>query len=89
MTGASMGEAETGKDSRDASEGGQWKEAHGFHFLENGIGPVGAAPVIAVEPHHSDDFLDFDHAEGSDSRRYFFAPDAVRDSWAALLDRYV
>lgn len=46
MTGTAVGEAETCKDSIDASGGRQWTDPHGFHFLEYGIGPVGSAPVI-------------------------------------------
>lgn len=63
MTGATVGQAETGKDSSYGSEGGQWPDFHGFNFLEYGIGPVRIAPVIAVQPHHCDDFLDFNLAE--------------------------
>ena len=63
MTGATVGQAETGKDSSYASEGRQWPDFHGFHFLEYGIGPVRIAPVIAGQPHHCDDFLDFNLAE--------------------------
>lgn len=70
MTGASVREAETSKDSSDASEGGQWTYPHGLHCLEYGIGPVGAAPVIAVEPNHCDDFLDFNLAERYAVHRY-------------------
>lgn len=40
-------------------------DSHGFHFLEYGIGPVSAAPVIAVEPYQCNDFLDFNLAERS------------------------
>ena len=63
MTGATVGQAEAGKDLRDASGGRQWTDLHGFHFLEYGIGPVRAAPVIEVEPHQCDDFFDFNLAE--------------------------
>jgi len=70
MTGATVGQAEPGKDSSDASGGRQWMDSHGFHFLEYGIGPVGAAPVIAVEPNHCDDFLDFNLAERCAVHRY-------------------
>ena len=70
MTGTAVGEAETGKDSSDASGGRQWTDPPGFHFLEYGIGPVGAAPVIEAEPCHCDDFLDFNLAERSVVHRY-------------------
>jgi hypothetical protein len=63
MAGASVGKAETGKDSSDASWGRQWIYPYGFHFPEYGLGPVGAAPVIQVESYHRDDFLDFSFAE--------------------------
>ena len=63
MTGVTVGQAETGKDSSYGSEGGQRPDFHGFNFLEYGIGPVRIAPVIAVQPHHCDDFLDFNLAE--------------------------
>ena len=63
MSGTAVGKTETGKDSSDGSEGRQWTDSRGFHFLEYGIGPVGAAPVIAIEPRHCDDFFDFNLAE--------------------------
>jgi len=70
VAGTAVGEAETGKDSSDASGGRQWTDPHGFDFLEYGIGPVSAAPVIEVEPHQSDDFLDFNLAERCAAHRY-------------------
>ena len=70
MPGASVREAEPGKDSSDASGGRQWMNSHGFHFLEYGIDAVRAAPVIAVEPDHCDDFLDFNLAERCAAYRY-------------------
>ena len=70
MTGTAVGEAETGKDSNDASGGRQWMDPHGFHSLEYGIGPVRAAPVIEVEPYQCDDFLDFNLAERCSAHRY-------------------
>ena len=70
MTGASVREAQTGKDSSDASGGRQWMDTHGFHFLEYGIGPVRAAPVIEVEPYQCDDFLDFTLAERCAAHRH-------------------
>jgi len=70
MTGTSAREAETGKDSRDASGGRQWTDPHRFHFLEYGIGPVGVVPVIAVESDHCDDFLDFNLAERCAVHKY-------------------
>ena len=63
MTGTTVCQAETSKDSSYTSEGGQWPDFHGFNFLEYGIDPVRIAPVIAVQPHHCDDFLDFNLAE--------------------------
>lgn len=65
MAGTAMCKTETGKDSRYAPDGRQRMDPHGFHFLENGIGAVGAAPVITVEPYDCDDFFDFTLAEGS------------------------
>ena len=59
-----------GEDSGDASGGRQWMDPHVFHFLEYGIGPVGAAPVIEVSPYHCDDFLDFTLAERSAIHRH-------------------
>ena len=64
MAGTAMCKTETGKDSRYAPYGRQRMDPHGFHFLEYGIGPVGAVPVIAVEPDDRDDFFDFNLAEG-------------------------
>jgi len=54
-----MGKAETIKDSRDGSVGGQWPYSHGFHFPEYSLGAAGPPLVIKVEPENFDDFRDF------------------------------
>jgi hypothetical protein len=70
MAGSAVGVAETGKDSSYDSEGRHRTDSHGFHFLEYGIGPVGAVLIIAGEPEHCDYFLDFHRAERCAVHRY-------------------
>jgi hypothetical protein len=70
MAGTTVGKTETGKDSSDGSDGWQWTDPHGLHFLKYGIGPVVAVPVIATEPYHCDDFLDFNFAERCAVHKY-------------------
>ena len=70
MADTAMCETETGKDSGYAPDGRQWTDVHGLHILEDGISPMGVAPVIEVEPYQCNDFLDFNLAEGSGVHRY-------------------
>ena len=70
MAGTAVGEAETGKDSCDSSEGWQWTDSKGIHFLEYDICPVGVPLIIAGEPDHCNDFLDFNLAERCAVHRY-------------------
>lgn len=70
MTGTAVSEAEPGKDSNDASDRGQWMDPHSFHFLEYGIGPMRAAPIIEDEPYQCDDLSNFNLAERCAVHRY-------------------
>ncbi len=54
-----MGQAISGEDALDGTNGRQWPDALVVQDLGDGLSPVREAPVMEMEPFHYNDLFDF------------------------------